>query len=100
MQSDRFKNDLFQQIQAAQLEELPTSIQEADEGTFMDIIRDIVTGDTTPEDVESRLIDWANKKIDVPLLTERMEEWALQQISDVLVSAAMEVAESYLDIEL
>lgn len=105
MRSDKFRDDLVKAIESAEIERLPETIEtsgSSDDGEdgFMDIVRSIVKGETTPEEVEDRLITWANRKIDIPLVPERLERWGFERVSDLLVSAALEAAESFLEVEL
>jgi len=88
---------LAEKIEAAELEEPPESLKtEGEEDTFSDIVADIVTGETTPSDVEERLLDWANRQVDIPLIPESVEERILRTVKGLLMQAAVESAERYL----
>jgi len=97
MPQDEVKGALAQKIEAAEPEELPQSLETgAEEDTFNAIVADIVTGETTPSEVEERLIGWANRQVDIPLVPEPVEERILRAVKGLLVQAAIESAERYL----
>jgi len=97
MSDTEISDTLAKQIEAAEPEELPQNLKtEGEEDSFSDIVADIVTGETTPSEVEDRLIDWANDKVDIPLVPEGVEERILRTVKGLLVQAATESAKRYL----
>jgi len=96
MASDSVKQSLNEKINAAQLETLPAGVEDADDDTFMAIVRDIVKGSAGADEVEDRLLTWANEMVDIPLVPESLEREGLEVVSDLLVSAAMDAADQFL----
>lgn len=96
MASDSVRQSLNEKIDAAQLETLPPSVEDADEDTFMAIVRDIVKGNVGADEVEDRLLSWANEIVDIPLVPESLEREGLEIMSDLLMSAAMDAADKFL----
>jgi len=94
--SDKQINDaLNEQIKAAKPEKLDTSsLKSEGKDSFGDIVADVISGETSTEEVEERVVDWANRQVDVPLIPESVEEQAIQVLKDLLIQAVVEAAQS------
>ena len=87
---------LARSIEAAEIEELPEQPEQEEGGSFRAIVRDIVKGNTDQDEVEERLVAWANDVIDIPLVPESLEGRIFSALKGLLKRAATEAADQYL----
>jgi hypothetical protein len=84
-------------IEAAKPQKLstakPTSDEE-DERDFADIVKAVAEGEIGPDELKAELVEWANRRLDVPLVPEALEAQLLGLTMDLLVTAVTELAMS------
>ena len=95
--SEDISDGLEQSIEAAKPEKLatakPTSDEE-DEKDFADIVKAVAEGEISPDELKDELVEWANRRLDVPFVPEALEAQLVGLTMDLLVTAVTELAMS------
>jgi hypothetical protein len=94
---DDTPSDLEKNIEEAELATLSTSkptSDEEDEKDFADIVKAVAEGEISPDELKGELVEWANRRLDLPFVTEALEAQLLGLTMDLLVTAVTELATS------
>jgi hypothetical protein len=95
--NDNTPSDLETNIEEAELATLSTSkptSDEEDEKDFADIVKAVAEGEISPDELQDELVEWANRRLDMPFVPEALEAQLLGLTMDLLVTAVTELATS------
>jgi hypothetical protein len=90
----QLSEDLASDIEGADLETLQTAAsEETEEDSFADLLSDILSGDTTAEEVDDRIQALLNDFVDIPYVPEGIEGKLLGFAVDGVRAALLQIAQ-------
>ena len=90
----QLSEDLASDIEGADLETLQTAAsEETGEDSFADLLSDILSGDTTAEEVDDRIQTLLNDFVDIPYVPEGIEGKLFGFAVDGVRAALLQIAQ-------
>lgn len=92
MADNDLQEQLEKKVRAAELVDIPVAEEQQED--FGEIAEMVARGDASLNEVEDKVVEWVNERVDIPFVPEFMEDKIFSLVSSLLRKAALEAAKS------